>query len=209
MTYSDFANEVKKFLPADANATNLQDFINKYILHGVIDLQRMIPYYKTNAATTYTHLNTTVEGKACRGSKSTSARIMYIKAYEIVDDEVDTCKFKVANYLPWSDRGELVCGRVTDCDALHVSFNPKGTDIIFYPAITDKFIVEVQYDGVATSFGVEDTVLDTQAAIVIAKRVIAELALYVDRDAQAYSLFNQQYLNEVAKLKVEKQELRG
>lgn len=190
MTWLEFNTEVNGFLPLDAQREGAQTYLANLKRAAVIDLQQNIRFYRYGLESVYSIDTMVTEGEASRGTLPPQAKVREVYRVVLDDAGVEESRLKLEQ-VPWGDRGYLIQALATG-----VALSPFGDLFYVAPAIEANMRVSLLWDGIARTFGDEDTVRfgGTKEAEAVALYLRAELARMVDNDLQASATYRRDYL---------------
>ena len=212
MTWAEFKTAVRVYLTVDSNRLNTQDFVDRSILSGVIDIQSYIPYYRVHGSVTYS-LNGTikdteplaVDESASSGALEGDMRITdayFVDGKEDYDWQDDLSEAADSNsecfrfpltVWAWANRHDLLCGAAEGHHA--ISIHPNGVNFIVYPQVTSTDKIEIFFQNIDRTFSDTDQVPfgDEEVVQAVAEYVKSKLAREVDRDIQMHMSYLSSY----------------
>lgn len=197
MLWSDFKTAVKIDLPVDNDrigiATGTPNFVDQNILHGVVNLQKYVEFYRGWHETVYGPADVVVEGKANIGSIPQGQQCRPQDAF--FKKIGKQCVSQPFGMYDWGNRYDLICGnpRIINCQFL-MAIDPQSSQFITYPPLRNNNQISFFWEGVKTSFlDTDDTPFDTDAAEAIALFVKARIARQVDHDLAEYASYMQEF----------------
>lgn len=199
MTWTEFVAAVRAELPVDSDrmgiATGNPNFLDQQILHCVIDLQKMVPFYRVGHETVYGPDDLVMNGLASLGSLPSSDQSRPMEAF--YKKTGTQCVSQPLIPYDWGNRYDLVCGnpRVTNCQ-FFMAINPQGTQFMTFPSVGTQHQISLFWEGVKTAFSSSDTVpFDDDVVEMVGLFVKARIARLVDHDLAESNSFMIEYRN--------------
>lgn len=197
MIWSDFVANVLLELPVDNErigiATGNKNYLQQQLLHAVIDIQKMVPFYRSGHETTYGPNDLVLEGVASVGSLPQSEECRPIDAY--YKKTGAQCVSQPLTTYPWGNRYDLVCGnpRVTNCQ-FFMAIDPWGKQFTVFPSVGNQHQVSLFWEGVKTSFDDDDeTPFDDSVVEAVGLYIKSRIARLVDHDLAESASFMMEY----------------
>lgn len=195
LTWAQFTTAVRVDLPVDSQrigiATGTPNYLDSQLLHAVVELQTLIPYYQLGHETVYGPDDVILEGLASVGSIPFQAKPQ--DAYYKRTGK--QCVSQPLATYDWGNRYDLVCGnpRITSGQFL-IAINPQGTRFTVFPRITTDHQVNLFWNGVKKSFADADLVpFDDDFVQAVALFVSSELSRKVDHDLPEHQSYDLSY----------------
>tara|TARA_B100001123_G_C15298026_1_gene1019955 strand:+ start:495 stop:1280 length:786 start_codon:yes stop_codon:yes gene_type:complete len=213
MTWSEFKSAVRTYLTVDGARLNVQDYIDRAILTGVIEVQSYIPYYRIHKTVIFSQNGTIKDSEPVTNDNLGSSGILegdvrITDAYFVdgtadydwpddqnqPNDENCECYRVPLTQWPWANRNDLLCGYAKDHHA--IAIHPNGVNFIVYPQVTSTDKLEVHYQSIDRAFTNTDTVpfSDEEVIMAVAEYVKAKLAREVDRDLPLHNSYITSYM---------------
>ena len=216
-TWAEFKEEVLKLLPLDrkrigettATGDTASDFLNSLMVQAVIQLQRVIPSFRTNHETIYYPEDMVREGMACRISKPPQSAFRDLSLFRINEDE--TVDRHQGVPYSWANRFDLVNGAVpsNDSDA-HYSIEPSGATLYVYPMPENEcWLVSLFWNGQKVDFDDEEKVPFSQAAaLAVSYFVKANTSMEIEDGVSAAEKYLKLFGDEKTRLYIDRKSTR-
>ena len=215
MTWSEFKAAVRTYLTVDGARLNVQDYIDRAILTGVIEIQSYIPYYRVHSNVTFSQNGTIKDSEPVADDQQASSGILEgdvritdayfidgTEDYDWPDDQNQPndsnceCYRIPLTVWPWANRHDMLCGYAKDHHAIAIS--PNGADFIIFPQVTSTDKVEIYYQSIDRIFSDTDVIpfSDEEVVMAVAEYVKAKLTREVDRDLALHKSYLTSYLKQ-------------
>lgn len=197
-TWSGFQAAVRALVPIDyARLGSVPALIDAWTRICIIELQNLIPAYRSNHETIYHASDFVLEGMTCRTTLPPQAKVK--DAYLVTFDDCNSCnncnasqpiansnfcrRFPLTDFN-WDNRMALVHGRIAvNGGNAYISFDPQSRTFYVYPGIKDCQLVSVFWEGLKINFQPNEQVPFTeQTTQVVADYLKARLSREVDKD---------------------------
>lgn len=197
-TWSQFTDAVLALLPEDATRMNVEQLLPLWIRLCVIDIQNYVPVYRQGHEMLLNASDFVGEGYASRAAMPPQASFeqCFLVAYDrdANGKPLANCQRHQTTPIDWSQRMELVHGRVAANGGPVVCINPEAHNFYLYPAITDCQQLSVFWNGLKTEFNPdEQTPFDEQMTGVVADYCKAKIAIRVDKDIPLSESYQKMY----------------
>lgn len=193
MNWLAFKNAVRVDLPLDndriAIATGNTNYLDQQILHAVIQVQQLIPFYQKGHETVYGPQDLTMEGLASVGTIPQTEQCHPQDAFYKKTGK--QCVSQPLVPYSWSNRYDLVCGnpRVTNCQ-FFMALEPHGQQFVVFPHVGRDHQISFNWDGVKTAFNdADETPFDMDVVEAVGLFVRSKLAAMVDHDLPESNFF--------------------
>ena len=192
MTWSDFKQAVSDLITVDAERIGSEAYIERMIRLAVGEVQRLVPRYRKGHELTYAVGDVALDGEASIITLP-DGQLTITEAYRLSED--DSCDRKPFKTYPFTNRNDLICGRVdTDLFPDLLSQNREATKLWIYPKLETGFEVQIVGEGIRMEFEDEDVVpFDERVAVVVAEFVKSKLAREVERDVRLAADYERTY----------------
>lgn len=212
MTWQEWKETVATFLLVDADRLGTETFREGLYRQSVIDMQRVVETYRIGHETIYDTDDLVIDGMASQGALPAGANLR--DAYII---EVGTkCHIRPLKQWPWSNRNDLVCGRVRYEERQGwMVIDPQAINFTVWPKVEEGKAVQIFWDGQKLEFEDDEEVPFGEAAAFAASHFLtAYFELRVNHDKAGFDremgLFNlnkgKVFLDEKARLRLKNQD---
>lgn len=211
MNWADFVAAVLVDLPVDNErigvATGDPSFLSHQLLYSVIDIQKMVPFYRAGHETVYGPDDLVLNGLASVGVlPNAEGQCRPLDAY--YKKTGSQCVSQPFTTYDWGNRFDLVCGnpRITNCQFLF-TFDPWGKDFMVFPSVGNRHQVSLFWEGVKLEFeDADETPFEIDVVEAVALFVKAKIARLVDHDLAEASSYMGEYRQKRALLFVDTKE---
>lgn len=198
MNWSEFVAAVLVDLPVDNErigiATGNPNYLQHQLLYAVIDIQKLIPFYRSGHETVYGPDDLVLEGVSSVGSLPQSDQCRPLDAY--YKKTGTQCVSQPLVSYPWDNRYDLVCGnpRLVNCQFL-IAFDRWGKQFTVFPSVGTNHQISFFWEGVKTSFAdADETPFDVDVVEAAGLFVKAKIARMVDHDLNEHSSYMLEYM---------------
>lgn len=204
MNWADFVAAVRVDLPVDNErigiATGNPNYLDHQLLYAVIDIQKMVPFYRKGHETVYGPDDLVLEGVASVGTLPQEEQGHPLDAY--YKKTGTQCVSQPLITYPWGNRYDLVCGnpRVVNCQ-FFISMDPWGKQFTVFPSVGNNHQISLFWEGVKTAFNdTDETPFDVDVVEAVGLFVKSKIARLVDHDLAESASFMGEYRQKRAML---------
>jgi hypothetical protein len=236
MTWAEFNDIVRTYLLVDSQrkGRGIQEYIDRYIVSGVIDMQSYVPSLRQNQYKFYSN-SSTVEPQSQELSAinsedldveqgdfpTTFTRINQIVVRRIPTDDngLSGSVYYYPRTIPWETRFTLIDGGIVERTTSVPGRITFGENKFWAgPKLRDDEVMYIYYEGdnhhkpiyqATTDQKAEPVVYDERVAAAVADYVKARLAKVVDNDLKQYQTFFQMYSKERALIHIDQKDYKS
>lgn len=169
MTWLEWKSAVISYLLVDANRLGTETFRNNLLRQVAMDLQESIPQFRIGHESVFDSDDLVINGAASEGKLPPEANLKDSFIVKVGNK----CRISPLEQYPWSNRNDLVCGRVRSMGGKsYMAINPNGTDFLVWPRISDAYALQLFWDGQRLEFDDSEEVPFTEQSTFCASRYL-------------------------------------
>lgn len=193
MTWEEFSTVVKDFLSVHKRRHGVQALIDRWIVAGVVDIQRFVEYFQAGNVNHYLPGDLTTNGYVQKGDMPDGV----VTGFRIIKvDEAGmplACNGGPLRQLSWSAVQAGACG-LLDSETLGVAVGPRAREFYIIPKLDTGEALQVHWRGVKRAYAPTDTVDFTETvAQAVGEYVLARVSRLVDKDLPLAQSFEASY----------------
>lgn len=193
MTWEEFSTTVKDFLAVHKRRHGIQALIDRWIVAGVVDIQRFVDYFQEGHVDHFLPGMLTTNGYAQKGDMP-DGQVIGFRIIKV--DEAGNslpCNGGPLPQFSWKSVQSGVCGTL-DSDTLGVAVGPRSREFYIFPKLDDDEVLQVHWKGVKRAYSPTDVVGFTETcAQAVGEYVLARISRLVDKDLPLAQSFEASY----------------
>jgi hypothetical protein len=183
--WSEFTEDVMAYLPVDKDRVGAEEYIQRLLTQGVLDLQFHIVAYRKLHETIYTPSDFSVQGCAAKATLPPGAVVRDAWLFHI-DSQTTLGLWD----FEWARRNELIYGTQL---VPRICIAPDTHTFHVYPIPSAGWLVSLWWDGMKSEFQPEEELPfpkeDKRVSMAVAEFIKGKLAREVQKDMGLYESF--------------------